>query len=114
MADYKLSYTAEEVDELLTKVKGGVCLPVVELETVATPDGVELTAEDVAKIEALEGSTCIIKCNADMDGEQMRIVAPMPLFRIGDVYLYCCNVSGIILGISNENGTWIVSFSNAI
>ena len=29
MADYKLSYTAEEVDELLGKVKSGVCLPVV-------------------------------------------------------------------------------------
>ena len=31
MGDYKLSYTAEEVDELLGKVKGGSFIPVLEL-----------------------------------------------------------------------------------
>ena len=57
MADYKLSYTAEEVDALLAKVKGGVCLPVVEFSSFST----DLTAEENAKLTACIGMPCIIK-----------------------------------------------------
>ena len=63
MADYKLSHTAEEVDELLTKVKNGVCLPYVELTTMLVDgDEVTLTEEENEKLTAAIGAPCIIAC----------------------------------------------------
>lgn len=60
---YKLSYTAQEVDELLGKVKGGVCLPVVELSTKPTEEGAKLTAEESAKMDAVFALRlpCVVK-----------------------------------------------------
>lgn len=68
MADYKLKYTAQEVDDLLGKVKDGYTLPVVELTTKPLPQeygGAELTAEESAKMDALNGMPCILFCTVN-------------------------------------------------
>lgn len=69
MADYKLSHTAEEVDELLGKVKNGVCLPVVEITSAYYPSEgvVELSAQESAQLDkALEMDVpCVIKVQLD-------------------------------------------------
>ena len=59
MADYKLNYTAEEINERL-----GAVLPVVELSTTLA-QGVNLTeAENALLMAAWEGGTPIcVKCN---------------------------------------------------
>lgn len=71
---YKLSYTAQEVDDKLKRIEEGgtgytegetihpidpkflpgVCLPVVELETELSKTEVELSENDVAKLEAID------------------------------------------------------------
>lgn len=59
---YKLSYTAQEVDELLGKVKGGVCLPVVEISSEFA--GTEpLGAEECAILDSAfdAGLPCLFK-----------------------------------------------------
>lgn len=59
MAEYKLNYTAEEVDALLAKVNGGVVLPMVELETefdFDNPPGGMLETGDAEKLLALKAA----------------------------------------------------------
>lgn len=66
MADYKLNYTAEEVEALLDKVKSGGGLPVVELgdqtsRVLWNDDSVDLTDEEAAQFEvAYQAKTPVI------------------------------------------------------
>lgn len=62
---YKLSYTAQEVDELLGKVKGGVCLPVVELSTVfdsTTEEPTVCNESDYQKLEEISDTSTPFVC----------------------------------------------------
>lgn len=95
MADYKLSYTAEEVDDLLKKVAGGVFLPVVELTTVLESD-VQLTQEECAKLDAAVGSPCVIKGSLMGQG----LCAPFAYAKDGgDGHMFVYALGGININI---------------
>lgn len=47
MAEHKLSFTAEQIDEKLSRV-----LPMVEITTEPTPEGARMTEQEAADIEA--------------------------------------------------------------
>lgn len=71
MSSYKLSYTAEQIDELLKKLDSGVFLPVVELSTVGTAEGATLTAEETEQLKnALElGNFALVVLPIDVSVE---------------------------------------------
>ena len=110
MADHKLSYTAEEVDELLGKVKSGVCLPVVKLETAIGEGQISLSDSDTAKLnECCEKVTpIIIECHLS-DGEnaaQFACVANVA--HIGIMKIISGDLGGTGLTIQDTgSGNWV-------
>lgn len=90
----------------------GVCLPVVELSTVASDTQTNLTAEEAEKIKALNGAPCIIKCNISVGGMQISGAAQMSAMELGDgVYTYGCYLGFAMLSVNNESGEWAIQFS---
>ena len=95
MADFKLSHSAQEVDELLGKVKGGVCLPVVEI---ADPN--EITAEENAALTACVGAPMIL--NMMQEGVGGCIVCNY--MNTGSNHMFFGMTPGEMLIIASDDG----------
>ena len=54
MAEYKLSHTAQEIDQALTKVKGGVCLPWVHISYETMVELAEAGGSDIRPPGSME------------------------------------------------------------
>lgn len=98
-------------DKIDPKYLPGVCLPVVELETVISGDSAEtvLSAVDSAKMDALNGEACILKFGFSEIGFAATIRAVVG--SVGVEQLFAYDVSIGILGtltFNNEtdDGTW--------
>lgn len=102
----------ETIHPIDPKYLPGVCLPVVELSTVASDTQTNLTAEEAEKIKALNGAPCIIKCNISVGGMQISGAAQMSAMELGDgVYTYGCYLGFAMLSVNNESGEWAIQFS---
>lgn len=98
---------AETIHTIDPKFIPGAVLPVVELSTYPMPDGAPLTAEENAKLDALEGMPCILKCTV-FDGSQtipFQIVASS--FVYGNQLNYMAISSLGELAINRESAGWI-------
>lgn len=115
---YKLSYTAQEVDELLGKVKGGVCLPVVELNVVANANDVTaLSAEEAAKMEALSCEPCILKIPIDLMGNILNICGAASAFvDEGGIcsYSVSSSIGHVVVSNESDNGGWGAQFMTTL
>lgn len=102
--------TAETIHPINPKFLPGVCLPVVELETALTVEGAELSAADVAKVEALDGSAFIVKCILDFGGAHMNVTAVCGALVIDDTLSYGGALGTIQIAIANQGGSWTARF----
>ena len=108
---------AETVHTIKPKFLPGVCLPVVELDTVPSSDGVELSEGDIAKLTELGsnfpfvlkfklGITWTFLCNGAAtisDGEQLFVAGGSFIFPFEGV------TTSIYASISNFTGTWMLT-----
>ena len=112
--DYMLSHSAEEVDELLTKVKNSVCLPYVELTTMLVDDDeVTLTEEENEKLTAAIGAPCIIACKVPYEESFMLYKGIFDFIDDGhEIYFFTSqNEFGSIIMMS-LNGEWTLQYSS--
>lgn len=103
---------AETIVPIDPKYLGGVCLPVVELETVISGDSAEtvLSAVDSAKMDALNGEACILKFSLSLMGDVANIRAVVGSFGFGSTRAYSVSIGPLgNLTFANEtdDGTWM-------
>lgn len=90
----------------------GVCLPVVELSTVPTADGTELTAEEAVAMDALNGSPCIVRTESEIDGINLThdtVADVMSASGFFTAYYFYNRMKNILVTITNESGSWIIT-----
>lgn len=107
---------AETIVPIDPKYLPGVCLPVVELSTAVTAEGATLTAEESAKMDAVGGHACVIKCTINM----MEIEIPVEFVctgcALGDVVIYTAVINfgdktPYYVAIGNEGAGWVASIN---
>lgn len=92
---------------------GGVTLPVVELETVVTTEGVALSETDAAKMDALNGGLCIMKVTIDYDESETTVEGVTTIvsnFELGNSYALSAIVTTVAVGYAD--GAWRASILN--
>ena len=97
----------ETIHPIDPKYLPGVCLPLLELSTEPTTEGAELTEEEVAAINALNGAPCILqfKFTAAADTVSFKAYGSATLLSDGTLYSY--ETPALLIGsvaIINENG----------
>ena len=94
MAEFKLDYTAEEVNKRL-----GAVLPVVEIADVTA-----ITAEESAKLKAAIGMPCIIKLYADEETVLWDVYAYALVAETAHIFASTADIEIF----SEDNGeTWV-------
>lgn len=90
MPYFELSHTAEEVDELLSKVKAGACLPVVGLTSNPGSDmnPAILKEEEVALMDAAEATGMPIVVKFTYSGSEQAIVMSRAALPMEDIVMY--------------------------
>lgn len=117
MADYKLSYTAEEVDALLAKVNSGAVLPVVDLSAYVVPatgGSVEITDEiTVAMLRQYKEFPTIIMHGKvafdDMIEAASEVFAPCSKMILGQSVMYVTRAGDVEIIITEEENTWALT-----
>ena len=102
------STVAEGTIAMVPSEGGGGGLPTVVLTTAATAEGAELTDAEVAMVEALNGSPCILTipyAGMTVSGCADAVVAE-------GVYIYTIANPSIIIVVSNEGGSWFIACEN--
>ena len=100
MADYKLSHTAEEVDDAVGKVKSGAVLPVVELTTTLKTGNGFFTQEESDALSAAYDTNLPIVLRCDVyiqEGFQSENCAVIffPVYATATgAKVMACNVAG--------------------
>ena len=113
--DYTLSHSAEEVDELLTKVKNSVCLPYVELTTMLVDGGedITLTEEENEKLTAAIGAPCIIACKVPYEESFMLYKGIFYFIEDGhEIYFFTSQSELGSIIMMSLNGEWTLQYSS--
>ena len=102
---------AETIHPIDPKYLPGVCLPVVELETVISSELPEtvLSAADSAKMDALNGEACILKFGFPFVGNVATIRAVVGSLGVEPLFVYTVSVDMLgrfIFTNETDDGTW--------
>lgn len=134
MAEYKLDFTAEEVNQRIKKIQdggigytdgetvhpidpkylGGAVLPVVELSTIATTDGVALTAEESTQIDDAfaNGTPVAIKGSIDLQGYIIGFSAVFSsMLYEGVVAGATAQLDLYRISVSKQDDAWVFKYS---
>lgn len=111
--EYNLSYDAQEIDELLGKVKNGVCLPYVELESIADTSGapVKCTDTENAILEAVAAKKLpiVIHAGIGQNGtEAYRCTAVFTYMEAPDGVGFKTTLMGIEMSVGTVFGEWTI------
>lgn len=110
MAEYKLSHSAQEVDELLTKVKGGVCLPVVDCTACVSDEVITDTAVIAAMNQYSESPGIIVRGFLDVEGEKTEFCVHCNRLKNGTMTTFTAEFGDYIISVVGDNvGNWLYS-----
>ena len=117
MGDYKLSHTAEEVDELLGKVKSGICLDYADLETVheVTKVTTNCTDADSALLEKLLAKKMPIVIHAKLTSSGTVIYDASAVFTYLESTEGACFMTilkGMQMVYAPIDGIWIAAMTS--
>lgn len=96
----------ETIHPIDPKYIPGAVLPVVEITTAITVDGAELTAEEAAKLDSLNGMPCIIKTN--QNGIVFNVVANFDVLTEDMTNAYLFTIMGSEIAIFLVDGAYVM------
>ena len=88
---------------------GGGGLPVVEIATLPTEEGVLLTEEEAAKMNALNGGMCVLKVNYVQDDVGFPVTAYPSIIENGPILLYMCVMLNWYVILTKYEGNWSIA-----
>lgn len=101
-----ISQETETIHTINPKYLPGVCLPVVELTTQATNERTELTAEEAAMLDTLNGAPCLMKCPVGVEGDNGIVFGTALYFSLNGLEAYM--VSNVVQTM-RIGDTWTIS-----
>ena len=109
--DSVLTLSWTETQKIDPKYLPGVCLPVVELTTPIAGEEINLTEDDIAILEALNGAPCILRWHLAV-GEGAQETGITTVSRIGDniVYTAYSYLGEARFVVGREDGRWGATF----
>lgn len=108
-----ISFVKEAVHTIEQKYLPGAVLPVVELKTVATTEGVALTDDESARLDecCASGVPVIVKANIDLHGYTIGFVASMTvLYYLGDASGMAADVGHYKISLDKSTGSWVFGY----